>query len=57
MLIVQRLRQKNEVPELNGETDDVLKEMSTVNLHHLYVKSQNELRAQREKNIIGGQDY
>lgn len=54
MMVVGRLRAKNSEIELTGESTNILKDMSIQNLHHLYVKSQNELRGQREKNIIDG---
>lgn len=54
MMVLGRLRAKNSEIELTGESTNILKDMSIQNLHHLYVKSQNELRGQREKNIIDG---
>ena len=57
MAALDKLREKNREIELSGETTNILKDMSIHNLHHVYVRSQNELRSQREKNIIGGQDY
>ena len=61
LMAIARLRTKNSEMELTGETTDILKDMSIQNLHHLYVKSQNELRSQREltnsQDIIDGYDF
>lgn len=54
MMVLNRIRAKKRGIELSGESTSILKDMSIQNLHHLYVKSQNELKGQREKNIIGG---
>lgn len=45
MAILDKLREKNREIELSGETTNILKDMSIHNLHHVYVRSQNELRS------------
>jgi len=45
MMVLDRLRTKDNEIELSGESTNILKDMSIQNLHHLYVKSQNELRS------------